>query len=149
MKVFTREDLNLQEAVFNKGMDSLKQQLELSNLNYEYKMVALSVAHYRGMIGDIKTFISMLTIIQNRNHDRIKKDIRSDKFASEKDDSGNFIYTGVGKSAGLKTYAILSKYASDEAIDWFYFVLKDMDKSMKEVKAIMLAKYNIDFTKDI
>lgn len=72
-----------------------------------------------------------------------------DKDASERDIDGNFVYSGVGKTGGLKTFATLSQQADDEAIEKFYDWLKLLRKDMSAVKNKLTVRFDIDWKKAI
>lgn len=143
------DKLRKQREYYQKQLEDFETTLVFSELSEEYSMIAMATMVHRGRMKDVNHFIKMLQIIQDRDSDLIRKDLLGDKKASEKDENGNFIYTGIGKTAGLKTYAVLSMDADDEQIEWFFTALKKLKKPMVEIQNKMLKRWDIDFKRKI
>jgi len=138
-----------QRAFYANDIDKFYAKLDGSKLTDEFKLIATATRVHRGKMKDVNHFIKMLEIIQTRDNSLIRRDLMKDKAASHVDDNGNFTYSGIGKTAGLKTYAILSMDATDEQIVWFYRALKRLKKPMAQIIAKMEVCYGLDFRKDI
>ncbi len=138
-----------QRDFYHRDLDKFYGSLDGSKLSDEFKLIATATRVHRGKMKDVEHFIKMLEIIQGRNNDLIRKDLMKDKAASHIDENGNFTYSGIGKTAGLKTYAILSMDATDEQIKWFYRALKTLKKPMAQIIVKMESRYGLDFKKDI
>jgi len=132
-----------------KQLEKFHKKINNSSLTDEWKLVALATDIYRGRAKDINYFIKMFEAISNRDNQRIKLDMVGDKDASERDIDGNFVYSGVGKTGGLKTFATLSQQADDEAIEKFYDWLKLLRKDMSAVKNKLTVRFDIDWKKAI
>jgi len=141
--------LDVQAEFFKKRIDIFKEELNNSKLNEEYQLIAMATMVGRGWMKDTDGFITWVEAIEERDNVLIKQDLLGDKKAVEKDADGNVTYTQIGKTAGLKTYATLSKDATDEQIQKFYDWLKLLKKKMPQVKEKMTLRYSIDWLKAI
>ncbi len=138
-----------QRDFYAKDIDKFYGLLDGSKLTDEFKLIATATRVHRGKMKDIPHFIRMLEIIQTRDNALIRRDLMKDKAASHVDDNGSFTYSGIGKTAGLKTYAILSMDVTDEQIEWFYRALKRLKKPMAQIIDKVEVRYGLNFRKDI
>ena len=137
-----RKQFQLEDRAFDNLIDR-------SNLTEEWCLIATATRRYRGVFKNNVGYVHYLEIIQDRDNDLIRRDMLGDRDASESDEDGNVRYSRIGKTSGLKTYAILSRFASDEAIEEFYYLLKELGCGMLSVKNDISTKYGIDFLQEL
>ena len=106
---------------------------------------AVNSIFYRGFTKNIDVHVRRLKIIQDRDNYIINKDFIGDKLAG-KATNGHFSYSGIGKTAGIETWAVLAKVATDDQIGEFYTLLKVDKLSMQKAKQTLHTRYGIDFS---
>lgn len=116
-----------------------------AGLSEKWTAISLNSMFHRGFMKDVDTHVRRLKMCQDRDNPIITKEFLGDMKASINED-GHYKYSGVGKTAGIETWAILAKYATDEVIEKFYDLLKNKDKSMRETKRILSEDYSFNFT---
>lgn len=137
-----QEELNNHNQLLNSYIRKSSQ----IGLNEEWQLIALRFLMYRGAMSDVDVHLRRFKICQDRDNVLIKRDISGDRRSAYKDES-TYTYSGIGKTCGLGTLAILSKYASDEQISYFYDHIKGSEKiSMRKMKDKFLNDFGIDLT---
>lgn len=115
-----------------------------AGLSEDWLAISLNSMYNRGFMKDMDTHIRRLVLCQNRDNDMITKEFLGDGRASKKD-NGSYFYSGTGKTAGIETWAILAKCATDEQISRFCSMLKEDKVSMRTVKNRFRENFGIDF----